>query len=247
MFRLYAIAIMIGFAAITQPVLAQQPICDNMLPEIEDNALAPGKIKSASPRVHFHESRSDAKKQCPADTDACKRKGFLVSGDDVLIGPAFGPFFCVGYIAPNARKVKGKFPETTGFVLAKDIERLPPLQTKTADWLGTWSRAAEAEITIMQVAGGKLRFKGEASLGALDEERAKRGAVRTGEFEGEAAPQWGAVGIGPKGFTAEKSFGKTQDECKVKLRQLGRYLAVEDNGACGGMGVTFSGIYVKLK
>ncbi|KAF0231078.1 MAG: hypothetical protein FD175_947 [Beijerinckiaceae bacterium] len=247
MFRPYAIAIFFGLAAITQPVLAQQPICDNMLPEIEDNAVAPGRILSREARVHFYESRSDTKKICPTEADACKRKGFLVSGDDILIGPAFGRFFCVGYIAPSARKVKGKFPETTGFVLAKDVERLPPLESKAADWLGTWSRAAEAEITITQVAGGKLRFKGEASLGALDEERAKRGAVRTGEFEGEAAPKWGAVGIGPKGFSAEKPFGKEQDECKVKLRQLGRYLAVEDNGACGGMGVTFSGIYVRLK
>lgn len=35
------------------------------------------------------------------------------------------------------------------------------------------------------------------------------------------------------------------DDCLAPLHLLGPYLAVEDNGNCGGMNVRFTGIYVK--
>jgi hypothetical protein len=41
-------------------------------------------------------------------------------------------------------------------------------------------------------------------------------------------------------FTDEGSYG---DRCHVRMQRIGPWLLVEDNGGCGGAGVTFTGLY----
>ena len=36
-----------------------------------------------------------------------------------------------------------------------------------------------------------------------------------------------------------------KDACAARLSLYGRYLFVEDNGGCGGMNVSFAGVYVR--
>jgi len=35
--------------------------------------------------------------------------------------------------------------------------------------------------------------------------------------------------------------------CRVRMQRIGPWLLVEDNGDCGGSGVTFSGLYRRKK
>ena len=41
-------------------------------------------------------------------------------------------------------------------------------------------------------------------------------------------------------FTDEGSYGKG---CQVRMQRVERWLLVQDNGGCGGSGVTFTGLY----
>jgi hypothetical protein len=71
----------------------------------------------------------------------------------------------------------------------------------------------------------------------------RSGAVNTGEISGGGEPRDGALAIGYANGSAPPPPGGP--DCAARLRLLGRYLVVEDNGACGGMNVSFSGIYVR--
>ena len=37
------------------------------------------------------------------------------------------------------------------------------------------------------------------------------------------------------------------DGCKVRMQRIGPWLLIEDNGSCGGAGVTFTGLYRREK
>ena len=41
--------------------------------------------------------------------------------------------------------------------------------------------------------------------------------------------------------------GNDESSCVVKLRRRGPYLVASDNGNCGGLNVSFNGIYTKAK
>ena len=134
---------------------------------------------------------------------------------------------------------------TSGFLPATALVPVPVVVPRPEDWLGTWSRNAEAEITITKGEGGKLVIAGYATYGGHDPGRVARGAINVGELEGEAMPKGNRVFFGD-GYSGEKSphdFG----ECQARLQLFGRYLVVEDSGGCGGMNVRFNGVYVRLK
>jgi hypothetical protein len=41
--------------------------------------------------------------------------------------------------------------------------------------------------------------------------------------------------------------GDDESSCVVKLHRRGPYLVVSDNGNCGGLNVSFGGIYTKAR
>jgi len=237
--------------ALSSPVRAQPApdngICGGAVAYGEETPLRWMKVAPGLAKVNFVMSRGEKEKAaCPAATPACARRAFVMAGDDVLAGPKRGDFVCVSYIAPNAKRVKGKFTETSGFLPAAALQDAEPLPARLSDWFGTWSRDSEAEVVISAGAGGKLKIAGQATFGALDPARAARGAVNSGDFEGEVAPQGNLVAIG-EGYDGKKPLNTDdKSECWVKIRLFSRYLAVEDNGACGGMNVSFTGTYVRL-
>src|SRR5471030_366431 len=62
---------------------------------------------SAKPRVNFVKSPYDddfKAEGCPAATEACRKKSYLVTGDLVLTGKTLGAFTCVDYQSPLAKK-----------------------------------------------------------------------------------------------------------------------------------------------
>ena len=117
-----------------------------------------------------------------------------------------------------------------------------PVQSR--DWPGTWRSGPEQEIVIGNPStSGKLTIKGDASWGASDPERVKRGGVNVGELEGEMAADGAGLSFG-MGDDKTLSYEEADDsECKVQMRRLGPYLLVRDNNNCGGMNVSFTGVY----
>lgn len=205
------------------------------------------RVKDSEPRTNFVADQDKSKPNCPGPAETCKRRGFLLPDDVVIAGPEKDGYNCVTYIARDVKKVKGKFPETNGFLPAHALSIVPLPVPKAEDWIGTWSRTEEGEIKISAAPGGTLRIDGEATFGANDPGRVKRGAVNSGTLEGEATPKGNRIALGD-GYDGTKSLGTVMGgECRARLRLYGRYLVVEDNMGCGGMNVSFIGVYVRLK
>lgn len=249
--RTFAVVCALVFPLLPVVALAQTPkpeevSCLGVVSAGEESKPRLMKVVGNAPRVHFIENLSTKKPSCPADTEACRRKGFVVPGDTVLAGVTARGLTCVSYIAPNVRRVKDEFPETSGFLPASALVEQPQAALTLDDWFGSWARSAEGEVDIMRAPDGKLKILGSATFGAKDPRRAKAGAVNMGELDGEALPKGNMIALGA-GYDGTKPFGDDRSECRAKLRLFGRYLVVEDNMACGGMNVSFTGIYVQLK
>jgi hypothetical protein len=103
----------------------------------------------------------------------------------------------------------------------------------------------EALIRIKPSGAQAVSVEGEATWGAGDKGRVSRGAVNMGQFDGRAEPRDGIVLIAEKGVASFEAAGDT--ECAVRMRRLGPYLLVEDNRMCGGLNVTFRGLYVRKR
>jgi len=180
------------------------------------------------PKRYFH--AGDERNGCPAPTTACRRKGYVVPGDRLVAWETRGPLTRVTYLAPRADT------PVEGWVESAGLRPVAPAPLKAADWLGGW-RVWDADIDI--AAGprsGTLHIGGNATYGARDPERVKRGAVNTGGFDADIpVPQRDRASVTDSGDA----------DCRVAMRLLPPYLVVADNGRCGGVGVTFDGVYRK--
>lgn len=246
-FALAALALLAAVPASAQN-LNDRGICPGVQVYGEDIPVRLMKVVSSAPRVNFVEDQlTKPKSACPSDAAECRRRGFVVPGDEVLAGWTKGGFICVAYVSPNAKRVKGQFPETSGYLPAAALQLVPVAAAKSADWFGKWSRSAETEIEITAGAGGRVKLAGEASYGSLDPGRVARGAINVGQLEGEGAPKGNMLAVGEDYTDPTKPLGEDRSECRARLQLIGRYLLVEDNMGCGGMNVSFTGVYVKLK
>jgi hypothetical protein len=88
---------------------------------------------------------------------------------------------------------------------------------------------------------------GSATWGSGDPQHVKRGAVHTGELEGAVRPRGRVLAIGydPDRSGFPPAEDAASEACAAKLELVGRYLVVEDNGRCGGVNVSFNGLYVR--
>jgi hypothetical protein len=195
--------------------------------EWDDNrALAVSKI-TAYPRVNLIKSPYDddfRASACPAATKDCRKNSYLVTGDLVLVGKTQGDFTCVDYQSPRAREqrwIAGWLPSTALTPVA------PMSSPKMSDWIGAWYNPGGA-IEIKAGDGGKLRVEGGMTLPT------PTGDFQNGDFKAEVAPQNILT------FTDNDNYG---DGCHVRMQRIGPSLLVEDNGGCGGAGVTFTGLY----
>lgn len=121
---------------------------------------------------------------------------------------------------------KGKLWTMSGWIPASRWRPADSSPQAWAQWVGVWQNET-AKITVQSQDDGQLDIKGHAvrDLG-----------IGTGEifgdFEVVGRPQNGVV----------TGDGRNSG-CKAAVRLLGDYLVVDDNGACGGIGVSFFGMY----
>lgn len=170
--------------------------------------------------------RSDAS-GCPAIGQACRSGSYLIAGDPVLVGERIGAFVQVRFADQRGRPTEGMLP-------VSNVSRADPVKF-AAGWAGHWVRT-EATIDIKPAGGSGFAINGDATWGASDPERVRRGGVNVGEFEG-------ALRSRGTGVVAITGTGEDPDACRVWVRLLGPYLLVTDNHACGGNNVSFSGLY----
>jgi hypothetical protein len=178
------------------------------------------------PKRYFH--AGDEREGCPAPTAACRRKGYVVAGDRLVAWEAKGSLARVSYLAPGSER------PSEGWIESAALRRVVVAPPRTADWLGGWT-GWESQIDITRgPKPGTLHIGGNAAWGAHDPDRVKRGGVNFGMLAADLPA--------PKGDRL--AFADSEEaDCRVALRLLGPYLVARDNGRCGGMNVTFSGVY----
>ena len=202
----------------------------------DKRALVVSKV-IASPRVNFVKSPYDddfKAESCPATTDACTRKAYVVTDDLVLGSRTLGEFTCIAYQSPVAKKRSW----SAGWLPSSALAPVAPMASpQPADWIGTWDQPA-GSIEITRVEHGKLHVAGEMIMkGAQD--------THTGEIDAEVMVKGDTIAFVDDGSIP---FGKTDEgECRVRMQRIGPWLMVEDNGGCGGAGVTFTALYHRIK
>ncbi|GJD48793.1 hypothetical protein OPKNFCMD_1519 [Methylobacterium crusticola] len=192
-------------------------------------------VSAAAPRTYFQRNPGE-RAGCPGADPACRDKAFLVPGNAVLLGSARGGYACATYVGAKGLVRSGWLPEAT-------LARAPAAPAPAPrDWAGTWT-APEQRIAIRADASGALAVSGEATFGALDPARVKRGAVNLGSLDGRAKPAGPTLAF-TMGSGATLPYGEGDPEaCRVRLRLVPPFLLAEDNRNCGGMNVSFTGVY----
>ena len=171
-------------------------------------------------RVYF----SGDEEGCPGPSDRCRQKAYLVPGNEVLTSRTFGDWVCAWYQPARGAETVGWLPADRLAVSA------PPARPPLAAWLGAWGLYDNSLRLSRARRPGALRVAGDATwVGA------NPGNVHVGEVSGEAAPAGNVLTVG------------AEDDCRLTLRLVGPYLVVSDNRQCGGLNVTFDGVYRKKK
>lgn len=183
-------------------------------------AVATGK---RGDRVYFY---NDFEDDCPGK-EKCRAKAYVVPGDRLIISRSFGEFGCA-WFAP----VRGM--PTIGWIKLESLRfAAAPPKSRLASWLGEWRYADNSIKFTNNKLAGWLNVTGNALWRGIGDN------VHIGELDDRVKPEGDVVKIG-ENETDEYA-------CKVTMRQIGEFLVVDDNMNCGGMNVTFSGVYRKAR
>lgn len=159
---------------------------------------------------------------CPADSQACLMKPYLVGGNEVVAGLSRKGWTCV--VFPNA---KGG---AEGWVRDAEVARSPASAAPATAWAGKWVRDEDATLTL-KAAGAEVVVSGEAQWVGPNPDN-----VHVGEMSAQARPAGDTLVL-----RAPDEF-----DCGATLRLIGPYLVVSDNDHCGGANVTFTGVYRRV-
>jgi hypothetical protein len=159
---------------------------------------------------------------CPGPDAKCRRKAYVVAGNSLVVSRKFGDYVCAWF-----QPARGY--ETVGWLRADQLE-VPETDASppAARWLGEWGLHSNGLTIRRGEKAGELRVEGSAVWHGLGDN------VHVGEVNASAAP-------GGNTLTLE------DDICKITLRLVGDFLVADDNGDCGGVNVTFDGVYRKGK
>jgi hypothetical protein len=236
--RAIAILFVLGALLAAQPAAAYDANdpANCLGPDWDDaRPLTVAKV-NASPRVNFVKSPYDddfKADTCPAATAACRSNAYLVTGDLVLVGQTRGDFTCVSY---QTRQKGKKLPAwTRGWLPSAALTPVAPTAARSpSDWLGKWDqRYAGIEIKSDGL-GGRLQIEGIAAYPTARD-------YHTGAINAQVMPGKDSISFLDDGWMPFET--QCDSGCRVRMHRIGELLLVEDNGDCGGAGVTFTGLY----
>jgi len=208
-----------------------------LLPQFPDTLATYRLVEVApGPKRYFH-----ATDEANPRASFKPMRAYVVAGDRLVASGTRGAFTRVTFVGATGRPSEGWI-ETRA--LSEVV--LPP--AAPAAWRGEW-KAWDADIAIRPAASG-LRVEGSAVWGGHDPARVASGAVHVGDFTVEAKPKGDRIAFSLGSSAAGDTVALPVDDspgeefrCRVRMRLLGPYLLAEDNGACGGANVTFTGTY----
>jgi hypothetical protein len=219
--KLFLSAIILSFPILTFAQLEGNPenLCRNGLFPRDSKTYSIGNIKAKKgERVYFYGDDEN----CPNGKN-CRQKSYLVNNDEVLVSRTYGKYVCAWY-----QPKKGY--ETVGWLPKDKLEFMPMVQG-IESYVGNWS-FYDSDIEIKKTKDSKIfDVKGNAFWKGINNN------VNIGELDDKA--KWNGDVL---------LYGEDDNDeyaCKVKLKLAGKYLVVSDNLQCGGMNVTFSGVYLK--
>jgi len=215
--------LIVSLFALIDPVLAADTaMCRNGIFPSQEKTFGLAMVIGA-PRTYL---RSDIP-PCPDDSAACRGRAYVLPRDTVITSVASDRYVCAFFARPGGG--------SAGYVRRDEIAPQPaPANPPLAAWLGTW-RDGDNSIALSG-GGGKLMAKGEAYWpSAYPSAKSRPGGPNIGDMGGTAAPTGNTVVFA----------GDTPDECRVVLTLLPPFLLAADNMKCGGMNVSFSGVYRK--
>lgn len=178
--------------------------------------------KAGNSRAYFHNDDSEG---CPG-VDSCRAKAYLVNNDRVVVNREFGRFSCAWFSPARGRPTIGWI-ETADLVWTKS-----PLTAGLSPWLGEWKYAENSISFTNNKLVGFLNVTGSAFWKGLGDN------VHVGELDGRFEPKNGRL---------DYSDGHDEYDCRATIRMIDGYLIVADNMNCGGVNVSFSGVYLKRK
>lgn len=233
-----ACAITLGAAS---NAFAQSGDCIGFESLAPEATLLLGTVNDSAPKTYFVKN-AGLQKSCPSDNAVCREKAYLVPGDQVIVSTVGKGFVCGEFVNAKGLVRAGWLP-ASAVTLAPDAPA-----AGQADWIGRWTGGPEQSLTIEKSSQpGLIKIKGNATYGALDPDRVKRGAVNVGEIEGTVKPEGSSLAF-TMGDSATLPYAKGDEfDCRVRMRLLGPFLLVEDNRNCGGMNVSFTGAYRRKK
>lgn len=229
-------------------------------------AMANAWLVRVKPGANARFYRNVVKPECPALTPACMARGYLVPGDIAVAAYTTGSFTIVEFVGPSGAI-------TDGAIESRLLERIQAPKPSLQDWIGHWQDTDEQDIVISRTNDPSiLGVVGHAMWGSHDPRRVKIGGVNLGDFGAYVKPvgEWGGF-VADVGDTnepdyrlpsIEKQRGLNTDwtryfpaeadnaesgRCRASFRLLGPYLlAYTPLYVCGGMNVTFTGVYRRV-
>jgi hypothetical protein len=171
-------------------------------------------------RVYF----SGDEEGCPGPSAKCRQKAYLVPGNEVLTSRMFGDWVCAWYQPASGYETVGWLPAARLAIVE------PPARPPLALWLGAWGFHDNSLRLSRGPKAGELRVAGDATWVGVNPANA-----HVGEVSGEAAPAGNVLQV------------NSEDDCRLTLRLVGSYLVASDNKQCGGVNVTFDGVYRRRK
>lgn len=171
------------------------------------------------PQAFFHTDTDG----CPT-SGQCRTNSYVIDGDALVIGRRIGDFVCAFF--PNDSG------GTAGWVETGALQ-IDPLDTAPtpAHWDGNWTDGGSADLTI-RAKDGSPYIVGEAFWPARPEEN-DWPTIHIGEVDGRLS------------ITGNRASYSDDNLCELELTLLRDFLLVADNRRCGGVNVTFSGVYTR--
>lgn len=226
------------WAVLSLAASAQDCVVRRAMESLDDGVLY--EVNDDVDRAHFYKSNAEDA-GCPFQRD-CRRKGFVVGGDSVMVVASDERFACALYVGGPPKYVM-----TAGWIETALLSERSLRDYDAEDFLGRWGYGEFHEIEITDATDGMVHISGSAVFGAEDPERLARGAVNVGylnSFVPEGDEEIAFTVDGDGMVQDYYSYGVQGDRlCRVRMRRDGPYLVVNDNYECGGMNVTFTGLY----
>ena len=195
--------------------------CRGGLFALESDHYSLATINNREPRAHFYRDFAQEGLTCPALNDACREDSYVIPDDVVVLnGKNYQDFSCAWFKPTNGYGTMGW--------LHTDV--LEPLLHNTdpnlEEWQGIWANDVnELAISLSRYESG-LIIEGIAFWYGLNDN------VHTGSVFGRAWSRNNTLTL------FDSDYG-----CRLELWLLDDFMVAQDNKQCGGVNVTFDGVY----